>query len=247
MGGHRFFSKDSRVLEWWFNILPLQEKPSVDDKELGRQVLAQVKKHEELDPETIDDVMLLRDRVSRIYFKGKFFDYPVTLNSRTIKNMGFMTTMHCGLGYISSRLRQRPEDSLENFYINRFGRPLYRMFFEGYTEKLWGRHPSEISADWGEQRVKGLSIAAVIKDVVRKKLHLGREEIETSLIETFYYPKHGPGQMWETALSKAIENGVKLEKNTKLVGIELENDRVTSVDTKRADGTGYTIECNWLL
>ena len=121
------------------------------------------------------------------------------------------------------------------------------MFFEGYTVKLWGSHPSEISADWGEQRVKGLSIAAVIKDVVRKKLHLGREEIETSLIETFYYPKHGPGQMWETALNRAIENGVKLEKNTKLVGVALENDKVTSVDTKRADGTGYTIECDWLL
>ena len=104
MGGHRFFSKDSRVLEWWFNILPLQEKPSVDDKELGRQVLAQIKKHNAVDPETTDDVMLLRNRVSRIYFKGKFFDYPVTLNSRTIKNMGFMTTIHCGLGYLSSKL-----------------------------------------------------------------------------------------------------------------------------------------------
>ena len=206
IGGHRFFSKDDEVMNYWFDLMPVQGSDAYDDKVLGR-----VKDLAENgpDPEKEDVVMLARDRVSRIYYKKKFFDYPVSLKWETIKNMGFGTTVVAGFSYIKASIFKKPETSLENFYINRFGKKLYSMFFEGYTEKLWGRHPSEISADWGSQRVKGLSIRAIIKDVFSKifKRKKSQKEVETSLIEKFYYPKFGPGQLWETAANKVTELG----------------------------------------
>ena len=159
IGGHRFFSKDDAVMQWWDDLLPRQGSPSYDDLKLDRPVPL---KEGGPDPEKEDRVMLTRNRVSRIYYKKKFFDYPVKMNKNTIVNMGFATTMKAGFSYLHSTVRKLPEDSLENFYINRFGKKLYSMFFEGYTEKLWGRHPREISAEWGAQRVKGLSILAIL-------------------------------------------------------------------------------------
>ena len=247
MGGHRFFSKNDRVMDWWFNILPVQGQLPVDDKELGR---VQDISNNGPDPDKCDNVMLVRNRVSRIYFKHKFFDYPVKMNFNTIKNMGFITTAKCGFGYVLSCIHKLPETNLENFYINRFGRPLYSMFFEGYTEKLWGRHPREISADWGAQRVKGLSIQAMIKDMLSKLFNIKDRKVETSLIEKFYYPKLGPGQLWESALNKAIENGVDFRRDTKLVGIQLNDGKVEGVDIKHKNVGGYDysiIGCDWLI
>ena len=191
IGGHRFFSKDESVTAWWDELMPRQGAPAFDDRKLDREVALTPNGP---DPETDDRVMLTRNRVSRIYYRKKFFDYPVKMNWNTIKNMGFATTSAAGFSYIASTMHKLPEDSLENFYINRFGKKLYSMFFEGYTEKLWGRHPSAISADWGSQRVKGLSVRAILKDIVRKALP-GKDnaEVETSLIEEFQYPKYGPG------------------------------------------------------
>lgn len=144
--------------------------------------------------------MLKRHRVSRIYWNRHFFDYPISLSANTLKAMGPKLTLVAGFSYLKSMVHKLPEDNLENFYINRFGRKLYSMFFEGYTEKLWGRHPSQISADWGAQRVKGLSIMGVLKNAFQKLLPKKRSnaEVETSLIEEFWYPKYGPGQLWET-------------------------------------------------
>ena len=131
------------------------------------------------DPEKEDRVMLLRNRVSRIYYLKKFFDYPISMKMQTFKNMGFGRTMKAGFSYLKSLIFKREEKSLEDFYINRFGKVLYSMFFEKYTEKLWGRHPSEISADWGAQRVKGISIKAVIKDMFHKAF--GKKNSERSV------------------------------------------------------------------
>ncbi|MBE6876063.1 MAG: NAD(P)/FAD-dependent oxidoreductase [Ruminococcus sp.] len=195
IGGHRFFSKNKEVMKWWENMMPFQGEPSFDDIQLNREKSLVPGG---ADPETTDRVMLIRNRVSRIYYKNKFFDYPVSLKWDTIKNMGFGTTMEAGVSYLGATALKREENSLEDFYINRFGKKLYSMFFEGYTAKLWGRHPSEISADWGAQRVKGLSIMAVIQDMFRKVTGIqDSSRKETSLIEEFYYPKYGPGQLWE--------------------------------------------------
>ena len=139
IGGHRFFSKDDRIMNMWSEIMKVQGKNSFDDELLGRvKPLAP----NGPDPEKEDDVFLIRHRVSRIYYKKKFFDYPISLKFSTIKNMGFGTTMVAGFSYLGSCIHKRKEDSLENFYINRFGKQLYRMFFEKYTEKLWLRKPS---------------------------------------------------------------------------------------------------------
>ncbi len=217
IGGHRFFSKDERVMKWWQEMMPLQGKPSFDDRLLGRR--KRLMKGGP-DPEQTDRVMLLRQRVSRIYYKKKFFDYPVSMKPETIKNMGFVTTVQAGCSYVKASLRRLPETSLENFYINRFGRKLYSMFFEGYTEKLWGRHPREISADWGAQRVKGLSIRAVLKDMLTSKKKKAKRKVETSLIEEFYYPKLGPGQLWEITAEEVKRLGGRILMNCRVTGIQ---------------------------
>ena len=239
MGGHRFFSKDMRVTDWWQEILPLQGAPSKDDLAFNRE-----KNFSENgpNPETDDEVMLLRDRISRIYYKNHFFDYPVTLKWDTLKNMGFFTTVEAGFFYLGAKIHKRPETSLENFYINRFGKVLYSMFFEGYTEKLWGRHPSEISADWGAQRVKGLSVAAVLKDMLCKILGKKTQTTETSLIESFSYPKFGPGQLWELALKKAENNGVKIKMNCTVTDFIVQSGEIKAVNFKNNTGETETLQ-----
>lgn len=235
IGGHRFFSKDERIMDWWKNTLPLQGAPSYDDKKLGRE-------HElepgGPDPETTDKVMLKRHRVSRIYWNKHFLDYPVSLSLNTLKAMGPKLTLIAGFSYLKATVHKLPEDNLENFYINRFGRKLYSMFFEGYTTKLWGRHPSEISADWGSQRVKGLSIMGVLKNAFQKLMPKKRDnaEVETSLIEEFWYPKLGPGQLWETVAENDENAGVNIIKGAKVVSINRENGRIASVVYEDKDG-----------
>ena len=232
IGGHRFFSKDKNVNDFWAELMPMQGAPSIDDKILGRE--------KELanggpDPETEDKVMLLRRRISRIYYLNKFFDYPISMKPQTFINMGFVRTVKAGCSYLKSTVLKKEEDSLENFYINRFGKVLYSMFFEGYTEKLWGRHPSEISADWGAQRVKGLSILAVIKDMLSKLVPNKNRKVETSLIEEFRYPKFGPGQLWETVGAEFEKLGGKILYNHKVTDIDISNGRINSVKCENGE------------
>ncbi|MCR5303795.1 MAG: NAD(P)/FAD-dependent oxidoreductase [Lachnospiraceae bacterium] len=226
MGGHRFFSKVPEVNEWWEKMLPLQGSPTKDDIMLGRQMPL---KKGGPDPEKTDVVMLRRHRVSRIFFDKKFFDYPISLKLKTLQTLGLATTIKVGFSYIKAVLFKKEETNLENFYINRFGKKLYSMFFENYTENLWGRHPSEIDASWGAQRVKGLSIVAVIKDVLGKAFGKKNRKVETSLIEEFSYPKLGPGQLWDVTAKKVSELGGNILKNSKVVKIIKDGDRLTGV------------------
>lgn len=238
IGGHRFFSKDQSVMQWWKDILPIQGAPSYDDKVLGREKTLEPGGP---DPEKVDRVMLVRQRVSRIYYKKKFFDYPISMKPQTFINMGFVQTVKAGCSYLKSTVHKLPEDSLENFYINRFGKVLYSMFFEGYTEKLWGRHPREISADWGAQRVKGLSIMAIIKDMFSKIIPSKKQrQVETSLIEEFIYPKYGPGQLWETVASEIEKMGGTITKKALVNNVEFEGNKIVSVSY--ADENGQVIK-----
>ena len=228
IGGHRFFSKDESVMSFWENLMPLQGKNSFDDELLKRN---KPLKAGGPNPEEEDKVMLIRNRVSRIYYLKKFFDYPVSMKKETFKNMGLKRTINAGFSYLKSIFIKKKEDSLENFYINRFGKVLYGMFFEKYTEKLWGRHPSKISADWGAQRVKGLSVTAVIKDMFSKLFNSkNKKNTETSLIEEFWYPKYGPGQLWETLAEEIEILGGKIQKGYLVSGINIENNRIKSVE-----------------
>jgi protoporphyrinogen oxidase len=226
IGGHRFFSKSDTVTALWNELMPVQGAPAKDDILLGRD---KPLVSGGPDPETEEAVMLVRDRVSRIFYLRKFFDYPISLKLQTFANMGLGRTMKAGFGYIRAALFKRKEESLEDFYINRFGRPLYEMFFEDYTEKVWGVHPSKISPDWGAQRVKGLSLMKAMLAVLLKPFRKDQKKQETSLIEQYVYPKKGPGQYWELMASKIIEMGGEIHMNAKVVGVETDGSAVNAV------------------
>ena len=244
MGGHRFFSKVEAVNRWWDQMLPPQGAPAYDDIVLNHQ-----KNWAEggPDPEKEDRVMLKRTRLSRIFFNEKFFDYPISLKPETFTNMGLLTTIQAGFSYVYSAIFKRKENSLEDFYINRFGRKLYSMFFEHYTENLWGRHPSQIDPSWGAQRVKGVSVMAVLKDAVNRALGKKSAKVETSLIEEFGYPKLGPGQLWDVTAEEFEKAGGTLLRNACVVGIQKNADGVLTGVTYRKDGTETQIEGDYVI
>jgi protoporphyrinogen oxidase len=228
IGGHRFFSRNAEVLRLWESLLPLQGKPALDDAALERQDLP-LNPHGP-DPAQQDAVMLLRNRLSRILFSGRLFDYPISMSVRTVTNMGLRRTAAAGIGYVQAAIRKRPENSLEDFYINRFGKPLYRLFFEDYTAKVWGRHPSAISAEWGAQRVKGLSLGKTLLHAITRPFRQN-QVTETSLIEQFHYPKKGPGQLWEALAEKIRQMGGIIRLNETVTKINLAGNRIVSVET----------------
>lgn len=225
IGGHRFFSKCQEVNDLWARLMPTQGSPAWDDRELARE---KAYASGGPDPEREERVMLVRDRVSRIFYLRHFFDYPIALKLQTFLNMGLVRTWRAGWSYLHAACCKREENSLEDFYINRFGRVLYEMFFEDYTEKLWGVHPSQISPEWGAQRVKGLSLIKAILNVLKPK---GAQR-ETSLIESFLYPKKGPGQLWEVLADEIRKRGGEVRLHAKVTRIEGAQGQVSTVVTE---------------
>lgn len=231
LGGHRLFSKNQDILDFWEEILPLQGKPPIDDKILGRKITVS---ETGPDPDETDKVMLKRKRVSRIYYLRKFFDYPISLKVSTILNMGIGRTFVAGMSYIKSCFVKREEKSLEDFMINRFGTVLYKMFFEKYTQKVWGLHPRDISKEWGEQRIKGLSLSKAVLNALLSPLKLiSNKQKETSLIEEYFYPKFGCGQLWEYMADEIRRMGGEIHLNTKVLGFDFEDGVIKAVNTVR--------------
>lgn len=229
IGGHRFFSKNDEVMKFWTELMPIQGTPARDDKMLGRD---KPLTDGGPDPETEERVMLVRTRVSRIYYLRKFFDYPISLKLQTVANLGLWRTTKAGTGYIWSAIFKKEEKSLREFMINRFGSPLYKMFFEDYTTKVWGRPPENISADWGAQRIKGLSLSKAILAMLKKpfmKKDINQKNVETTLIEQFIYPKKGPGQLWETLAAEVQKLGGEIRLNTKVTEIKTQEGKISAV------------------
>ncbi|MEC5385110.1 NAD(P)/FAD-dependent oxidoreductase [Uliginosibacterium sp. H3] len=248
IGGHRFFSKSDTVMDWWAARMPLQGSPSSDDIILGSKKPWAAGGP---DPQKVDRVMLIRERISRIFYLRKFFDYPISMKLETVTNLGIFRTAWAGLGYVASQMfKRKDESSLEDFLVNRFGVPLYRMFFEDYTEKVWGAHPRRISAAWGAQRIKGLSLSKAVFSALKKMLpgkkdtDLRQKKTETSLIEQFFYPKLGPGQLWEFVADDVRKMGGDIRMRHKVIGIHIENGRVAAV-TAECDGVQTRIECDY--
>ncbi|HEY4010785.1 MAG TPA: NAD(P)/FAD-dependent oxidoreductase, partial [Acidobacteriaceae bacterium] len=288
IGGHRFFSKSDRVMQWWLELMPPAADPSVPDT---IEITYQGKRHkvevpgdlpqepplrgmgplsepdetdeadEEIeeehghtttvvtpDPEDRDHVMLIRPRKSRIYYLRKFFDYPIKLTGNTIKNLGPARMTRIGISYAASRVRPiKPEKSLEDFLINRFGRELYLTFFKSYTEKVWGTPCDQISAEWGAQRIKGLSLTTALKHFVKKAFSakpkpsagsgdIAQKGTDTSLIERFLYPKFGPGQLWEHVADKVKAGGGELHMGRRVDRLVVDGERVIAVETSNASG-----------
>lgn len=232
IGGHRFFSKSDTVMKWWQDILPIEETPASKTflmKYRGQE--GELKGGKGPNPSETDDVMLVRNRLSRIYYGRKFYDYPISLNKTTVSNLGFKKIMKIGFSYLATKFHKVDETNLEGFYVNRFGRELYNTFFASYTEKLWGVPPKEIDSSWGAQRVKGLSISKVLLNAITpKKKDISQKNVETSLIESFLYPKLGPGQLWETVAKRVVEGGGEVAKNQVITKIHAKNNQVIAVD-----------------
>jgi protoporphyrinogen oxidase len=233
IGGHRFFSKSDRVMEWWLEILPLQklngENVTIMYHRQQRPVASGTAAP---DPDLEDRVMLLRSRLSRVYFLRKFFSYPITLSPDTVQKLGLLKTLVIGLSYFRSAVFPiRPEKTLEDFFINRFGRHLYRTFFKTYTEKVWGVPCDQISPEWGAQRIKGLSVYKSILHIIKKLLPTenSAKDLETSLIEQFLYPKYGPGQMWDEVARRVRLEGGRILTGWRADRIEHEDGRIAAV------------------
>jgi protoporphyrinogen oxidase len=229
IGGHRFFSKSDWVMNWWKDILPVQSEDA------GPVRIAYQNQSREIDVAPVagmdpDRALLLRGRLSRIYYLRRFFDYPIKLSMNTLGNLGSARVLKIGISYAWARLFPRKhERTLEDFLINRFGRQLYLTFFKDYTEKVWGVPCKEISAEWGAQRIKGLSVSSALKHALRKALGLAQKTVNTSLIERFLYPKFGPGQMWEEVANQVRERGGVIHFGHQVRGVRIENGRVIAV------------------
>ena len=237
LGGHRFFSKSDWVMRWWQEILPLAEGQTQPSSALRIHYQGQSRdlKPEGPAPASPDAVMLVRRRRSRIFYRRRFFDYPLTLSASTLKNLGLAEAVKIGLSYGWAQLNPRsPEMTLEDFLINRFGTRLYRTFFQDYTEKVWGVPCKEISAEWGAQRIKGLSVTRAIAHSLtspfRSSVDAAQKGTETSLIERFLYPKLGPGQMWEEVSRRVAILGGTIHLRQRVVALEHIGDKIVSVE-----------------
>ena len=305
IGGHRFFSKSDRVMQWWMDLMPVapgdgsvtpveisyqgkqrrvtvpvgvDEEPPLrgmgplqvetDAEETDAVGAEELAEHAHTvtvvgaaAPVSDDLVMLVRPRKSRIYYLRKFFDYPIKLSGTTVSNLGLMRMAKIGVSYVASRVRPiKEEKSLEDFLINRFGRELYLTFFKSYTEKVWGTPCDTISAEWGAQRIKGLSLTTALKHFVRKMFSRGRKSdageggkdiaqkgTDTSLIERFLYPKFGPGQLWEHVAEKVVAMGGEIHMGWKVVGVETEGERVAAVEAVNEAGETRRFEGDYFL
>ena len=255
IGGHRFFSKSDRVMRWWLQLMPVE----AGESETG-QLRYQGQQRDIPQPtsapdaKTDDLVMLVRQRKSRIYFLRRFFDYPISLKAATFINLGAVRTVRCGFSYMrSALLPQREEKSLEDFIINRFGKQLYLTFFKSYTEKVWGVPCHKISAEWGAQRIKGLSLKGVVMHFLKKTFgrkpsgDIAQKQTETSLIEKFLYPKFGPGQLWEHAADLVRTAGGEIHFGIQIDRINVDSKKIVSVEGVNEAGERVTFAGDYFL
>jgi len=255
MGGHRFFSKSDRVMKWWLQMLPLEAagtgSAAIRYQGSERTISTSAAGP---DPAIEDRVMLLRPRKSRCYYLRRFFDYPITLSRDTLAKLGMWRACRIGVSYIRSALFPlKPETTLEQFFINRFGAELYQTFFKAYTEKVWGVPCDQISAEWGAQRTKDLSVRVALRHALQKAIgggdgSLAQKDTQTSLIERFLYPKFGPGQMWDEVARRIREMGGQILTGYKAGGLITDGWKIRSVAASSvATGLKETFEGDYVF
>jgi protoporphyrinogen oxidase len=177
---------------------------------------------------------ITRPRISRIFYEGKFFDYPLKAMN-ALSNLGIVTSVAAVLSYAQSQVFPYPrEDTFEEWVSNRFGKKLYRIFFKTYTEKVWGIPCSEIRAEWAAQRIQGLSLPVAAWNAI---FGPGKsKDVVKTLIEQFEYPRHGPGMMWERAAEFLVAHGGEMRLKTDVVAVRHAGGRVTEVVTRDVGG-----------
>ncbi len=239
-GGHMYISNNSAVKQFWYSVLPAQGVPSSDDLVLDRYC----KIHNGgPDPEVSEDVLLSREKLTRIFKDNKFFESPVKFNKDAVKNFGFANSIKTGFSQIGNNVFKHKELTLEDYYINRFGKQLYNMFIEEYLEKIWGKEPSRINSEWGAVAEKSL-IAPVIS--TEKNNNRDYEKLPAPYATRYYYPKYGAYQLWETAADRFIEMGGSIHKNCKVTGITTGPNKILSVRCS-ADGDEFVVACDYLI
>ena len=207
IGGHRFFSKVTVVEDFWREVMPEED-------------------------------FLTCSRQSRIYYNNKFFHYPLR-PANALFGLGIWNSILILLSYLKSKLFPNPvERTLEQWVTNRFGERLYRTFFKTYTEKVWGIPCSEIGADWAAQRIKGLSLRTALKNALVQQRTVGadKDAIIKTLIDSFQYPKRGPGMMWETVTDKVRDQGSEVWMQSWAQRILRTEDGITAIETMTPDG-----------
>src|SRR5213595_1780928 len=218
VGGHRFFSKSKAVEDLWTEILP--------------------------------NDMLVRPRSSRIFYGGKFFFYPLKPFEALIK-LGIVRSTICVLSWLKARLFPvRHPRNFEEWVSNQFGKRLFNIFFKSYTEKVWGMSCKEISADWAAQRIRGLSLGSAIKNALlpQRSPNGDRTNVIKTLINSFRYPRKGPGMMWEACAEKVKAMGGKIEMNCKVVGLDYDAANETwAVTFKDPQGETQKLEADHVI
>lgn len=216
IGGHRFFSKSKAVVDLWDEILP--------------------------------DDFIERPRLSRIFYGGKYYAYPLKA-TQALRNLGIVESTACVLSYLVARARPIAEPKTFHDWVrNQFGERLFSIFFKTYTEKVWGMSCDDISADWAAQRINGLNLGAAIRDALKRSLGLGAKRrpggpVIKTLIESFRYPRKGPGMMWEAAAGKVRAQGGEIRLDRGVEG--LRHDAASglwTVTARRGDGTLETYQ-----
>ncbi|OCK54441.1 NAD(P)/FAD-dependent oxidoreductase [Bradyrhizobium sp. LMTR 3] len=221
VGGHRFFSKAKEVVDLWLEILP--------------------------------DDFITRQRLSRIYYGGKFYSYP--LNAfQALRNLGIFTSAACVLSYAFAKaFPVASPRSFHDWVRNQFGERLFQIFFKTYTEKVWGMSCDEISSDWAAQRIKGLDLRIAVTNALTRsfrrkpKADAAGGEVVKTLIETFQYPRKGPGMMWEAAAARITERGGRILMGRELADLAYDDLRkhwrigVVTADGRREDYTARHI------
>jgi protoporphyrinogen oxidase len=209
IGGHRFFSKSKEVEDFWTEIL--------------------------------GDEMLERPRSSRIYYNNHFFSYPLVA-FEALRKLGIFESALCVLSYLKAKaFPVKNPTNFEEWVTNQFGKRLFNIFFKTYTEKVWGIPCNEISADWAAQRIKGLSLSSAIFNALFKpnKKATDKDKVIKTLIDSFRYPKQGPGMMWEACAEKSKAMGVTLHMNCGVQKIEYTGNNWTVQTTSQGNVTGF--------
>ena len=235
IGPHRFFSKSDRVMDWWFQFMPMEASEGGDQQITYHHSTRSVGGGKLSDPDRQEHVFLTLNRRTRIYYLRKFFDYPISLQVATLRNLGLMRTMRIGFSYMKAVIMPiKPEENLEQFFTNRFGKELYLTFFKDYTEKVWGIECHKISADWGAQRIKGLSVSKALFHAARKLVapvtDVKQKNTETSLVEKFLFPKLGTGQLWEEVARQVVAKGGEILTGYEVDRLHMDGKEVKSID-----------------
>lgn len=242
IGGHRFYTKSSWVLNWWSKFLKFPADDQLvnsiniynqNNKNLKHNSISLSKIYD-----GIEGTMCVKERKSRILHNGVLFDYPLKINIENLVKFGLLKSIIYFLSYVKSSIfKTSPPENLEDFFIQTFGRSLYESFFKDYTQKVWGKECNEISAQWGKQRIKSLNLSKVIINYLKETIFFYRNKNDTprSLITHFYYPEKGPGQLWNNVKKICDKKGVRFLFNTKISQIQKNNSFLVHTDKGRIE------------